>query len=174
MMPELSRMRETAHSKEGHPEGDVWRHTLETFRYRKNQDLTVSLALLLHDIGKPYAQENNGRRFDQHAEIGSDISARILGRLGFCRETIEAVGWLIRNHMIPGAIEALPAYRRNRTMSSPLFPQLLELYRCDLSSTFRGPDGYYRACTIYRKYLKDVANPFRNPDGKKTLRLYVE
>jgi len=58
-------------------------------------------------------------------------------------------------------------------MSSQLFPLLLELHRCDLSSTYRGPDGYYRACKVYRAYLKNVRNPFRTADGKKMLKRYV-
>jgi poly(A) polymerase len=59
-------------------------------------------------------------------------------------------------------------------MRSRLFPILLELYRCDLSSTFRGPDGYYRACRIYRSFLKNVSNPFRDAAGKKLVKLYVD
>lgn len=173
LIPDLAAMQATGHSKEGHPEGDVWRHTLETFRYRKNQNLLVSLALLLHDSGKPFSDENEGRRFDRHAEIGARIARNSLKRLGYSPDTVQSVGWLIRNHMIPGALYRLPPYRRNPIMASPLFPLLLEVYRCDLSSTFRGPDGYYRACTIYRKYLKDASNPFRDEEGKKLVRLYV-
>jgi len=61
-------------------------------------------------------------------------------------------------------------------MESDLFPGLLEVYRCDLSSTFRGPDGYYEACKVYRAFLKHRKNPFRSSDGKKVqhLREYVE
>ena len=59
-------------------------------------------------------------------------------------------------------------------MADPLFPVLLELYRCDLESTFRGPNPYYRACKIYRSYLKNSANPYRSAEGKKLVRLYVD
>jgi poly(A) polymerase len=76
--------------------------------------------------------------------------------------------------MVPGAIAKLPVYRTEKVMSSPLFPELLELYRCDVSSTFRGPDGYYQACRTYRSFLKHSKNPFRSSDGKKRLRLLVE
>ncbi len=154
VLPELLQMDGTDHSKEGHPEGNVWRHTLETLRYRKTRDLNVGLALLLHDSGKPFSTEREGRRFDRHAEIGADVAGKILRRLGFNEYLVRDVRWLIRHHMIPGALERLPGHRRDPLMASPLFPLLLELYRCDLSSTYRGPDGYYRACTVYRQYLK--------------------
>jgi poly(A) polymerase len=174
--PELAAMRDVTHSKEYHPEGDAWDHTLETFRYRKNTDIAVSLALLLHDAGKPHAETQEGRRFDKHAEIGTEIAESFLRRLEFFSPIIRDVLFLVKNHMLPGALKTLPVYRVERTMESDLFPALLEVYRCDLSSTFRGPDGYYEACKLYRAFLKHRKNPFRTSDGKKIQRLreYVE
>lgn len=169
--PELAAMRDVSHSKEYHPEGDAWDHTLETFRYRKSADLAVSLALLLHDAGKPHAESQDGRRFDKHAEIGTGIAERFLRRLEFPPSLIRDVLFLVKNHMLPGALKVLPVYRVERIMESELFPQLLEVYRCDLSSTFRGPDGYYEACKVYRAFLKHSRNPFRTSDGKKIQRL---
>ena len=46
-------------------------------------------------------------------------------------------------------------------------PVLLELYRCDELSTFRGPDGYYDACAAYKTYLKNSRNPYRESNGKR-------
>jgi hypothetical protein len=37
-------------------------------------------------------------------------------------------------------------------MSAPLFPQLLEIFRCDTLATFSSPEPYYRACRLYRRY----------------------
>jgi poly(A) polymerase len=172
--PELSAMDSIGQSKEFHPEGNAWAHTLETFRYRKVPDLTLSLGLLLHDIGKARAVSNEGRRFDGHAEIGVPGARRFLERLGFSSGLANDVSFLIRNHMIPAALPELPFYRVKECIESPLFPTLLELYRCDLMSTYRGPEGYYAACKTYKAYLKNVKNPFRGPDGKKDLRLFVE
>jgi poly(A) polymerase len=167
LWPELASMQAVSHSKEYHPEGDVWDHTLETFRYQKNADLTVALALLLHDAGKPRAEAAEGRRFDRHAEIGARIAEKFLNRLGFPPALIQNVSFLVRNHMLPGLIKTLPTHRTQSIMESPLFPQLLEVYRCDLCSTFRGPGGYYEACKVYRAFLKHRRNPYRTADGKK-------
>lgn len=172
--PELDQMDGTGHSKEHHPEGNVWEHSLETFRYRKTTDLVLTLGLLLHDAGKPLAQPTKERRFDKHAEIGADLARRLLRRLGFDRLLVDNTVWLVQNHMYPSAIDSLPLYRTERLMSSPLFPVLLELYRCDLSSSYRGPDGYYRACRVFRRFIKHSENPFRHADGRKLVRLYVE
>jgi poly(A) polymerase len=60
------------------------------------------------------------------------------------------------------------------TLESPLFPLLLELYRCDESSSFKGPEGFYESCAAYRTYLKHVKNPYRSADGKKLMRRLFE
>jgi poly(A) polymerase len=172
--PELAGMYGTQQSKEHHPEGDVWTHSLETFRYRRTRDLVLTLALLLHDSGKPQAVPVAGRRFDGHAEIGATLAARLLRRLQFGESAVEDVRWLVHRHMFPGALHLLPTFRTERLMADSLFPFLLELYRCDLESTFRGPTSYYRACKIYRTYLKNSSNPYRTAEGKKLVRMYVD
>jgi poly(A) polymerase len=168
--PELAAMSETDHSKEYHPEGNVWEHTLHTFEYQKDRDLVLGLALLLHDTGKPLSEGTREKPFLEHSHHGATVARRFLRRLGFPEDTIESVAWLIRYHMIPGALHRLPTRRTAALMRSPLFPALLELYRCDLSSTFRGPEGYYRACRVYKDFLKHERNPYRREDGKKELR----
>lgn len=172
--PELAAMRNIAHSKEHHPEGDVWTHTLETFRYRKTADTTLTLGLLLHDVGKPHAPRTRERAFDGHAEEGIRHTRSFLRRLEFPQPVIDDVIWLVAKHMFPAALGKLPLFRTERMMSDPRFPLLLELYRCDLESTYRGPDGYYRACKVYRDYLHNSRSPFRSAEGKKLMRLYVE
>jgi poly(A) polymerase len=172
--PELLTMRTIHHSKEYHPEGDVWQHTMETFRYRKIPDLTLSLSLLLHDIGKAYAERNGSRQFHRHAQIGASIAEKFLRKLGFADDLIGRVRFLVENHMLPSYIPTLSARRIDEVMSSPHFPLVLEIFRCDIASTFRGPTMYYKACKAYRKFLKNKRNPFRSADGKKLVRLYVE
>ena len=165
--PELHKMTGIPHHKDYHPEGNGWEHTLETFKYRKGRDPVLSLALLLHDIGKPEAESTPERAFDGHAELGSEIAARFLGRLGFDYSLIRGVAFLVRYHMMPAALKQLPIYRYERIMDSPLFPQLLELYRADLSASYWSPEGYYQACQVYRRYMKHKANPYRHKDGRK-------
>lgn len=177
--PELDRMDGTPHSKAHHPEGNVWEHTLETFVYRKTQDLVLSLGLLFHDSGKPFAGRRENRMFDGHAEIGAGIARSFTERLGFSDVLVSDVCFLVRQHMLPSSLSKLATYRTEGVMSNPLFPLLLELYRCDVSATYRGPGGYYEACKVYRRFLKNRKNPFRGTDGrklngKKLLKLYVE
>jgi poly(A) polymerase len=172
--PELAILDDVDHSKEFHPEGNVWKHTLETFRYRKTTghnsaayDLRLSLGLLLHDMGKPLSASSGSRRFNGHAELGAWAARKFLERLGFDPSLIEDIYYLVKNHMLPAALPRLPLVRTREILESPLFPTLLELYRCDESSSFKGPDGYYESSAAYQSYLKNRRNPYRFADGKK-------
>jgi poly(A) polymerase len=168
--PELARMSVIPQLKDYHPEGDGWEHTLETFKHRKQADTVLSLALLLHDVGKPDAPATQERPYDRHAELGAEVASAFLRRLGFPPGLIQEVSFLIRYHMMPAALKKLPLFRSEKIMDSPLFPQLLELYRADLSATYGSPESYYEACQVYRTYLKNKANPYRRSDGSKTRR----
>jgi poly(A) polymerase len=175
--PELARLDDVDHSKEFHPEGNVWDHTMETFRYRKTAprnretyraayDLRLSLGLLLHDVGKPLAASSGSRRFDGHAELGAREARRFLERLGFEPSLIADVYYLVKNHMLPAALPRLPLAKTGEVMESPLFSTLMELYRCDESSSFKGMDAYYESSAAYQTYLKRRRNPYRSADGK--------
>jgi poly(A) polymerase len=173
--PELASLNDVDHSKEFHPEGNVWNHTLETFRHRKPSasgafDLRLSLALLLHDSGKPISASFGNHRFDGHAELGAQAAARFLDRLEFEPSLIQDIFYLVKNHMLPAAIKRLPLTKTAEIMASPLFPTLMELYRCDESSSFKGLEGYYENTAAYQTYLKNIKNPYRSKDGKKIKR----
>ena len=167
--PEIFEMGRAEHSKEYHPEGNVWEHTLQVLRYRKKRNLTLSMALLLHDIGKPVSRKLRDKPFKDHAELGARIASSFLRFLGFPPEFIRNVAFLIRYHMFPAAIRKLPLYRMDKLMDSELFPLLLELYRADISATYRGPGLYYEACRIYKTYLKYKGNPYRTLQKNKKI-----
>ena len=179
LWPELAGLDNVDHSKEFHPEGNAWNHTMETFRYRKagmgnTYDLRLSLGLLLHDVGKPIAESAySRRRFDGHAELGEKQARRFLERLGFTAPLINDVCYLVKNHMLPAALPRLPFFRTGEIMASPVFPVLMELYRCDESSSFKGLDGYYECSAVYQSYLRNSRNPYRCADGKKLNRMQI-
>ena len=172
LWPELACFDRVDHSKEYHPEGNVWNHTLETFRHRKagangSFDLRLSLGLLLHDAGKPISAANGSRRFDGHAELGARAASRFLERLEYGEPLIRDIYYLVKNHMLPAALKRLPFNKTGEIMASPLFPTLMELYRCDESSSFKGLDCYYENSAAYQTYLRNTKNPYRSADGKK-------
>ena len=168
--PLLAALDRVEPSKEHHPEGNAWNHTLATFRYRKpgpggTWDLRLSLALLFHDAGKPLAAPSGRRRFNGHAQLGAEEARRFLERLGFAPALAADIAFMVENHMLPAALPRLPPARVAGVIDSPLFPTLLELYRCDESSSFKELDGYYASSAFYRAYLRDRRNPFPDERG---------
>ena len=159
--PLLAAMQGIAQDKDFHPEGDVWNHTLEMYRYLKVPDREIAMGILLHDCGKAFSQKQNNNEFDRHSQIGADRGIRFLQGLGFPEEYVSHVRYLVTNHMLPAHIAEIPHRSIETVLSDPLFPKLLELYRCDISSSFRDPEGYYRACESYRRFKKLRRNPYR-------------
>jgi poly(A) polymerase len=158
--PELSALDEVEQARDFHPEGNAWRHTLETFRYRKTPALFLSLGLLLHDTGKAEASASGRHRFEAHAELGAAAARRFLRRLGFDEATVAGVAFLVRRHMLPAALPRLPLGKRGlnvgivETLTAPLFPTLLELYRSDEASSFKNLDNYHESAAAYRAWKK--------------------
>ena len=86
--------------------GDVFEHTMALLDYDvkhfQSEDITVRLALLLHDIGKIRTRSvgDDGRvHFYEHEFVGSDMVVDILKRLKYDNKTIDDVRFLVKNHM---------------------------------------------------------------------------
>lgn len=112
---------------------DVLEHIL-TAVARAESDITVRLAALLHDIGKPYCfsldEQGNGH-FYGHAEIGERMARDILCRLRFDKKTVEDVCILIRYHDTPIERTDKAVRRWLNRMGVSLLRQLLALKRAD-------------------------------------------
>lgn len=83
---------------------DVYKHIIYTTMEAKlfNNDLTLILAALLHDIGKPkcYTEENGIGHFYGHAKVSVEIAEDILKRYKYDNNTIKNVLELILYHDI--------------------------------------------------------------------------
>ena len=78
---------------------DVWQHTLKALESSKPY-LDVRIALLFHDIGKPYSyQEENGiRHFKGHSKKSAEITKPILEKLGYGKNEVNDIVYLIKKH----------------------------------------------------------------------------
>jgi tRNA nucleotidyltransferase (CCA-adding enzyme) len=106
----LDKFETTPQDPQSHPEGSVWIHllmsmdTMASMRTGENKhDLTLMLAMLLHDIGKPdtTAIVDGVLNAPKHAEIGVEIAQHWLLRITEDKSIIEAVLPLIRYHGSP-------------------------------------------------------------------------
>jgi poly(A) polymerase len=87
---------------------DVWRHSLQVLRNVGSDDLTLSLAALLHDLGKPATKsidENGDTRFFAHEVVGASMAEKLLRRWRLSEQEIAPVVLLVRNHMRLGSFK---------------------------------------------------------------------
>lgn len=82
---------------------DVFEHTLWVLE-RAPHELTIRLAALFHDLGKPASftlGENGERHFYRHEDLGERICLEAMRRLKFSQEMTQAVATIVRHHMRP-------------------------------------------------------------------------
>ncbi len=106
--PEISAMKGVEQGSAHHL--DVWGHSLLTLQKAQTDSLTLALACLLHDAGKPVTRsvEQDGRiRFYKHEDVGAEIAIAVLNRLKFSQKQISSVALLVKNHMRFGSIQTL-------------------------------------------------------------------
>ncbi len=85
---------------------DVYEHTMHTVDAVPPGDLTLRLAALLHDVGKPRVKD--GPHFYRHEHMGRELTVAMLERVRYGRELTETVAHLVRQHMYQADPEAQP------------------------------------------------------------------
>jgi poly(A) polymerase len=160
VLPEVSRLRMEA--DEHHRHKDVYQHSLTVLRqaielepqYRLEGDLTVRLAALLHDIGKPKTRSllPDGRVAFHHHEVkGAQMAKRRLTALRFPNDVVRDVSRLVELHLrFHGYGEGEwtdAAVRRYVRDAGPLLPRLHVLTRADCTTRNRA-----KAARLARAY----------------------
>ncbi len=101
ILPELTHLVELPQAPEHHVH-DGWRHTLAVVK-GVPQNLVLRWAALLHDVGKGVEGVrgfHKGRITDRnHDMVGAKMTRDILTRLGYTKEFVNLVVWLVEKHM---------------------------------------------------------------------------
>jgi poly(A) polymerase len=116
-----------------HPEGDVFVHSvLSVEKLGPYPDFVVAMAALLHDIGKPPANEGrHDLRFPQHERIGEEMVRNICDRLRLPSRETERIAWLTKRHMYFKDASKMNDSTLKKLFAEPGFDQLCELVRAD-------------------------------------------
>ena len=143
VLPEVAAMRGVLQPPEFHPEGDVWTHTLLMLEAMGKPVVTLALAVLLHDAGKPPTFRAAGRiRFDGHAELGARMARGILSRLRFSNAEIGQVESLVAHHLRFKDVRSMRESTLKRFLRMDRFDEHLELHRLDCISSHRNLGNY--------------------------------
>jgi poly(A) polymerase len=150
VLPEVSMLRMEA--DEHHRHKDVYQHSLTVLRqaieleprYGLDGDLTVRLAALLHDIGKPKTRSllPDGRvAFHLHEVVGAKMARRRLTALRFPNDVVRDVSRLVELHLrfhgYGGGEWTDSAVRRYVRDAGPLLNRLHVLTRADCTTRNR-------------------------------------
>lgn len=118
----------------------VYEHIAHAVANYKGADMSVKVALLLHDIGKPlcYSEDENGGHFHGHAVPGRDIAETVMNRLRFDNKTKEDVLELVLYH--DALIEPTPktVKRWLNKIGEHRFSQLLDIRMADIHAHAEG------------------------------------
>ncbi|HUG31519.1 MAG TPA: CCA tRNA nucleotidyltransferase [Acidimicrobiia bacterium] len=121
-----------------HHHKDVLTHTFAVVD-KTSPDLTLRLAALFHDIGKPDTREfgSGGVTFHHHEVVGARMARHRLRQLRYPNEVVEDVSQLVYLHLRPHTLKlgwTDSAVRRYVRDAGHLLEPLNELVRCDVTT----------------------------------------
>ena len=158
ILPEIEPLRGCEQPPDFHPEGDVFVHTrLMLALLPKDASVLLVLATLFHDLGKPPTMERDqtGRiRFSGHESVSAQMTEKIMRRLRFSNEEIEATTAMVQNHMVFKDVQNMRVSRLKRFLARPNFDDELELHRVDCLASHGNLDNY----EFLRRRSEDLAN----------------
>jgi poly(A) polymerase len=167
LLPEISNMIGCTQPPEFHPEGDVYRHTLEVLDilHKDKAHPLLKLAGLLHDVGKPLTRTVEDRiRFSQHDSVGAKEAERILTDYKFSNEEIGYVATLVSQHMKFDCTKDMRTSRLKRFLRQEFIDDMLLLHKADAQSSGGRLETY--------NFCKDKIEEFKqNPEKVHPVRL---
>jgi poly(A) polymerase len=125
-----------------HKHKDVLHHTFAVVENCDPRDLTLRLAALLHDIGKPKTRAitPEGVQFHHHEVVGARMAEEILRRLRYPTEIVNDVRRLVELHLRfhgYGDGWSDSAVRRYVRDAGPLLDRLNQLTKADVTTANR-------------------------------------
>lgn len=118
-------------------EYDVYGHIAHAVSGYKGGDISVKVALLLHDIGKPniYVTDERGRgHFYGHPAVSHEMAKHILERLKFDNKTKDEILELVLYHDVEIKASRKIARRLLNKLGIDRVKQLIEVKRADILS----------------------------------------
>jgi poly(A) polymerase len=168
ILPEVAALQGCEQNAKHHPEGDVFKHTMGLLaQLEPGCSLTLALAALLHDIGKPVtAGVKDGQpTFYGHEEQSAILARVALRRLKFPTDVIETVVDHCAQHMTVRYTKDMRPAKLMRFLRQPNFAELLDLHRLDASAGSGNLDHYNLCVQKLAEIPSEVLRPVRFVTG---------
>ncbi|MCZ6688017.1 MAG: CCA tRNA nucleotidyltransferase [Planctomycetota bacterium] len=132
ILPEVADLAGVQQPPQFHPEGDVFVHTMMLLELLETRTKVVSLAGLLHDIGKPPTFSVTDRiRFNQHDSVGAKMADAVCRRLRLSRQEREQIVDLVGSHMKFAAVKEMRESTLKRFLRKENFADHVALHKAD-------------------------------------------
>jgi poly(A) polymerase len=165
ILPEIEAMKNVPQPAEFHPEGDVWDHTMLALDYLPaSPEIELSMAVLLHDVGKPLTFKEEDRiRFNGHVEVGAEIADKIMRRLRFSKNQQDMVVDLVRQHHKFMEVQNMRQSTLKRFLRSERFDLHLDLHRIDCKASHRNLENWEFCRARIEEFQAQNENALRPP-----------
>jgi poly(A) polymerase len=174
ILPEIAILGACQQNPVHHPEGDVFTHTLLLLkRLPAGCSLTLALAALFHDAGKPgtFALKDGVPTAFGHEELGAKITKDVLRRMKFPNDVIDTVVDLVAQHMRFRVVDEMKRSKLLRFLRQPNFAELLELHRLDAMAGSQNLEYYEFCVEALAEVPEEVLRPARLVTGDDIIRL---
>lgn len=138
----------------------VYDHIAHAVSNYTGDDISIKVALLLHDIGKPqcYSEDERGGHFYCHGVPSRDIAETVMKRLRFDNKTRHEVLDLVLYH--DSVIDPTPKVVRRwlNKIGKDRFLQLLDVRMADIQAHATGTqESRIKRCLELRKLTNEIA-----------------
>ena len=166
IIPELEALYNCTQN-EFHGFDTVWEHTMDFIQALESNDLSLRLAALLHDIGKPETRTvgKDGKvHFYGHEYAGPKIAKEALRRLRYPVSIVKEVAFYVENHMYFFSFKSDnpndKVVRRVQYYSETpeRFEKLMRLMQADrmaVTKKYQEPDFYNNIMAYSNKMIKN-------------------
>jgi len=175
ILPEVARLAGVEQPARFHPEGDVFEHTCLTLEALRRRSPELTLAALLHDVGKPLTQTFEERiRFDEHDCVGAEMARGICARLRLSKGQTDRVVALVGQHMRIASARSMRPAKLKRLLADPWFEDHLELHRADCLASHAQLDVYDFLVRKREELSKEEISPAPLINGKDLIALGLQ
>jgi poly(A) polymerase len=176
ILPDVAAMRRQDQPPQFHPEGDVLTHTVIMLNEMAYRDITLALAVLFHDLGKPPTAFHDGTRlrFNGHAERGAEMAHRIMRELHYPNRVIEDVTRCVGRHMHFMDVQKMRRSTLRRLIGSPTFEIEQELHRLDCIASHGMLDNHEFLINAQEEMANEPVLPPRRINGRDVIALGIE
>lgn len=179
LMSDLEALKGVRQPPTYHFEGDVWEFTLRVLDNLARQDplrpAVLNWAALWHEIGKPQALKlNNGKNFNGHEQLGSQLARHLGERLKMSRQDIQSIGLLIEDQLKFRSVFEMREATLKRWLAEAHFENSLALHRAT-ALVSDGNLAFYEFCASrFQEARKGPASLARLIDGEDLIQLGLD